>query len=85
MRLTALLLLLLVFCCPAAGQAQVLTLEIKDYVTMPMTGMVQGKTSNEMLLARVNTIREEPQDPERSPVVPGEVFWSPVFRFQVGI
>ena len=33
----------------------------------------------------VNTIREEPQDPERSPVPPGDVFWSSVFRFQVGI
>jgi len=32
-----------------------------------------------------NTIREEPQDPERSPVAPRETFWSPVFRFQVGI
>ena len=32
-----------------------------------------------------NTIREEPQDPERSPVPPGDVFWSRVFRFQVGI
>ena len=32
-----------------------------------------------------DTIREEPQDPERSPVPPGEAFWSPVFRFQVGI
>jgi phosphate-selective porin OprO/OprP len=31
------------------------------------------------------TIREEPQDPERTPVAPGESFWSPVFRFQVGI
>jgi len=31
------------------------------------------------------TIREEPQDPERTPVAPGEAFWSPVFRFQVGI
>jgi phosphate-selective porin OprO and OprP len=31
------------------------------------------------------TIREDPQDPERTPVAPGEVFWSPVFRFQVGI
>jgi phosphate-selective porin OprO/OprP len=32
-----------------------------------------------------HTIREEPQDPERSPVPSDEVFWSPVFRFQVGI
>ena len=31
------------------------------------------------------TIREQPQDPERSPVPGGEAFWSPVFRFQVGI
>jgi phosphate-selective porin len=31
------------------------------------------------------TIREQPQDPERSPVAGGEAFWSPVFRFQVGI
>lgn len=31
------------------------------------------------------TMREEPQDPERSPVAPDGVFWSPVFRFQVGI
>jgi phosphate-selective porin OprO/OprP len=34
---------------------------------------------------QMQTIREEPQDPERSPVAPGEVVWSPVFRFQVGI
>jgi phosphate-selective porin len=34
---------------------------------------------------QANTIREEPQDPERSPVPPGDVFWSFVFRFQVGI
>jgi phosphate-selective porin OprO/OprP len=32
-----------------------------------------------------HTIRETLQDPERSPVPPGEAFWSPVFRFQVGI
>jgi phosphate-selective porin len=32
-----------------------------------------------------HTIREEPQDPERSPVTPGATFWSQVFRFQVGI
>jgi phosphate-selective porin len=32
-----------------------------------------------------NTIREQPQDPERSPVPPGDVLWSHVFRFQVGI
>ena len=31
------------------------------------------------------TLREQPQDPERSPVPGGEAFWSSVFRFQVGI
>src|SRR5436309_15170705 len=35
------------------------TLEIKDFVVMPMTGKVDGKGSNELLLARVNTLREE--------------------------
>jgi hypothetical protein len=35
------------------------TLEIKDFVVMPMTGTVDGKGSNELLLARVNTLREE--------------------------
>jgi hypothetical protein len=34
-------------------------LEIKDYLTMPMTGLVDGKGSNDLLLARVNTLREE--------------------------
>ena len=46
---------------PVAAQAQqTLTLEIRDYATLPMTGQPIGKSSNEMLLARVNTIREEP-------------------------
>jgi phosphate-selective porin OprO/OprP len=34
---------------------------------------------------QIQTIREQPQDPERSPLAVGEVFWSPVFRFQVDI
>jgi Glucose / Sorbosone dehydrogenase len=37
-----------------------LTIEIKDYATMPITGVIGGKGSNEALLARVNAIREEP-------------------------
>ena len=44
---------------PATANAQ-LTIEIKDYVRMPMTGLVDGKGSNDALLARVNTLREEP-------------------------
>jgi hypothetical protein len=42
-----------------------LTLEIKDYITMPITGLVDGKGSNDGLLARVNTLREEPGGADR--------------------
>src|SRR5262249_61971335 len=41
---------------PASAQA---TIEIEDFVVMPMTGVVDGKGSNEVLLSRVNTLREE--------------------------
>jgi hypothetical protein len=35
-------------------------LEIKDFLVMPMTGSVDGKGSNNnLLLSRVNTLREE--------------------------
>ncbi|MBI3262011.1 MAG: PQQ-dependent sugar dehydrogenase [Acidobacteria bacterium] len=45
------------FCVPmASAQA---TLELEDYLVVPMTGLVDGKGSNEVLLARVNTLREE--------------------------
>ncbi len=37
-----------------------MTLEIKDFATVPISGVPLGKTSNEMLLSRVNAIREEP-------------------------
>jgi len=49
-----------VFGSAAATANAQLTIEIKDYVTMPMTGLVDGKGSNDALLARVNTLREEP-------------------------
>ena len=42
---------------PAAGVEP--TLEVEDYVVTPMTGKTDGKGSNEVLLSRVNTIREE--------------------------
>src|SRR6266566_526829 len=44
---------------PALASAQI-TLQIKDYGAMPMTGLVDGKSSNDSLLARVNGLREEP-------------------------
>ena len=63
MRIACCLLALLTL--PAAAQAQqVLTLEIKDFATVPITGAPLGSlekaSCNEMLLARVNAIREEP-------------------------
>ena len=43
---------------PPTASAQP-TIEIEDFVATPMTGLVDGKGSNELLLSRVNTIREE--------------------------
>jgi hypothetical protein len=43
----------------AAAEAQ-LTLELRDYVTMPITGAIDGAGSNGALLSRVNALREEP-------------------------
>src|SRR5207248_5102937 len=37
-----------------------LTIEIKDYATMPMTGAVDGAGNSAGLLARINFLREEP-------------------------
>jgi hypothetical protein len=45
--------------CVIAAPPPQLTLEIEDYVQVPVTGLVDGKASNELLLARVNTLREE--------------------------
>lgn len=42
---------------PAAATSAIL--EISDYVETPITGALEGKGSNEVLLSRVNTIREE--------------------------
>jgi hypothetical protein len=54
-------LFLAVMSLSAAAQAQQpLSLEIKDFATMPITGVPLGKSTNEMLLSRVNAIREEP-------------------------
>jgi hypothetical protein len=43
---------------PALVGAQA-TIDIEDYVETPITGVVDGKGSNEILLSRVNTLREE--------------------------
>ena len=43
-----------------AGSPGEITLEIRDFATMPMTGKVDGKGQVMGLLARVNFMREEP-------------------------
>jgi glucose/sorbosone dehydrogenase len=53
----------LVIAVPAllvAADAPTVTLEIKDYVAMPITGKVDGKGQTDGMLARVNSLREEP-------------------------
>jgi Glucose / Sorbosone dehydrogenase len=44
----------------AAADSAVLTLEVKDYVAMPITGLLDGKGQTDGMLARVNSLREEP-------------------------
>lgn len=44
----------------AAALPTDLTLQIKDYMAMPITGVVQGTGNNAPLLARINFLREEP-------------------------
>src|SRR6266851_8027866 len=57
MRVACFALAICVSRVPAAS-AQA-TLELRDFLVLPMTGLVDGKGSNELLLARVNTLREE--------------------------
>src|SRR4029453_9506596 len=40
-------------------QAPAPTLDVEDYVETPITGVVDGKGTNDLLLSRVNTLREE--------------------------
>src|SRR5437762_8842031 len=49
-----------VFITCALPAASELTIEIKDYATMPITGAVDGKTNSAGLLAKVNVLRQEP-------------------------
>src|SRR5262249_27396301 len=41
------------------AQAGAGTIDIQDFLEMPMTGLVDGNGSNDRLLSRVNTLREE--------------------------
>jgi hypothetical protein len=44
----------------AAGEPPQVTLAIKDFVAMPITGRADGKGQTDGMLARVNSLREEP-------------------------
>jgi hypothetical protein len=46
------------FAAPPAGAP--ITIEIKDFATLPITGSVEGTGQVDGMLARVNSIREEP-------------------------
>ena len=48
--------------CPAAAWAQEthLTIEVKDYASLPITGSPAGTGQTDGMLSRVNTLREEP-------------------------
>ena len=47
--------------CGATAWAQQLTLEIKDYATIPITGSTEKSNNNVAgLLARINFLRDEP-------------------------
>jgi hypothetical protein len=52
-------LIAMLFLFAASAPAEI-TLEIKDYVALPITGLVDGKTNYDGLLARVSGMREEP-------------------------
>ena len=52
--------LLAVASVSAAPEAPQITLEVKDYASMPITGFWDGKSQLNGLLARVNFLREEP-------------------------
>jgi len=59
MRFSRLPVLAVLFISNAVAASEV-TLDIRDYATMPMTGKVDGKGQVMSLLARVNFMREEP-------------------------
>src|ERR1700761_2077345 len=46
------------FAMSAAGQQ--LTIQVKDYATMPVTDKALGTAANSVYLSRVNFLREEP-------------------------
>ena len=60
MRFPTILTLCLASAAALCAAPPGITLDIKDFVTMPMTGAVDGKGQVQGLLSRVNFLREEP-------------------------
>jgi hypothetical protein len=54
------LLLALAIAAAADSAPPTVTLELEDYVAMPITGLPDGKGQTNGMLARVNSLREEP-------------------------
>jgi hypothetical protein len=60
-----------IVCCAVAvsGFSQAretqMLLEIRDYATMPTTGLIDGRGNNDAMLARINGIHEEPGGKQR--------------------
>jgi Glucose / Sorbosone dehydrogenase len=46
--------------CAAAAASTSVTLELVDYAAFPITGLVDGKGQTDGMLARINSLREEP-------------------------
>jgi hypothetical protein len=47
-------------CAAITAAAQQLTIEVKDYIAMPITSALAGKGMNDVYLSRENFLREEP-------------------------
>ena len=63
MRFTIVTSSFLISAALAGAASPELTLEIKDYAVMPITGAVDGVGNSASLLARINFLREEPGGP----------------------
>src|SRR5215467_6269324 len=48
-----------------AASSPLVTVELKDYATLPVTGTMDGTGQIDGLLARVNSLREEPGGADR--------------------
>ncbi len=59
-RLSSIAAVVLCSVLPTLASAQQLTIELKDFVLMPITGQVNGTGQTDGMLSRVNGLREEP-------------------------